>query len=92
MKPILLLLHHDTVVCRVEELTLINEHLQQQLGESQAKSDRLSGDVHRLSISLSETQNRTREVETQHKQHIAVSFMYFSILSSFASVSLVNMH
>ena len=60
-------------MCRVGELTLINEHLQNQLAESQAAVQRLSEDVHHLSISLSETQERMREEEREHKQHISVS-------------------
>ena len=61
--------------CRVGELTLINEHLQELLGESQSTSDRLSEDVHRLSLSLSEAQSRLREREREHKDCLSVSLI-----------------
>ncbi|CAI8042346.1 hypothetical protein GBAR_LOCUS23531 [Geodia barretti] len=56
---------------RVEELTLINEHLQEQLAESRGNNDRLSGDVHRLSVSLSAAQNRASEMESEHRERLA---------------------
>ena len=59
-------------MCRVEELTLINEHLQEQLAESRGNSDRLSGDVHRLSVSLSAAQNRASEMESEHRERLTV--------------------
>ena len=56
---------------RVAELSLINQHLQQQLGESQVTSERLSEDIHRLSVSVTESQTRLREVERDHKERVS---------------------
>ena len=68
----IIVLYTVTIVCRVEELTLINEHLQEQLAESRGNNDRLSGDVHRLSVSLSAAQNRASEMESEHRERLAV--------------------
>ena len=72
LRMFIIVLYTVTIVCRVEELTLINEHLQEQLAESRGNSDRLSGDVHRLSVSLSAAQNRASEMESEHRERLAV--------------------
>ena len=68
--PLLLVMH---TVARAEELVLINEHLQEQLATSQTERESVSEDVHRLSLSLSETQERLRETERECRGHLAVS-------------------
>lgn len=63
----------DVTACRVAELSLINEHLQQQLAESQVAGSRLTEDVHQLSLTLSHTQNRLKDMEREQQLSFIVS-------------------
>ena len=58
---------------RVSELSLISEQLQQQLAESEVAGTRLTEDVHQLSLTLSQTQARFRDMETQQQESFIVS-------------------
>ena len=51
----------------------MNEQLQQQVAEMQSDSNRLMEDVHKLSLTLSQTQERLLNLEAQREESFMVS-------------------